>query len=178
MKIKDIALTDEAVIREALKTVTEYANRHPDSMFNVDECVEQAVNAISIVWKTVKHSYFGLTAKDRQTIDELRYRIEAELRTRARAKAMGVLKSRTVRQINMVTAENVLSEELGKRGYQYHFCDWQQYRVKILIRLNNGKNMKFFVKYKDVPSKVQEILDNITTIINIITQTGLIVTIK
>ena len=168
MKIKDIALTDEAVIREALKTVTEYANRHPDSMFNVDECVEQ----------TVKHSYFGLTAKDRQTIDELRYRIEAELRTRARAKAMGVLKSRTVRQINMVTAENVLSEELGKRGYQYHFCDWQQHRVKILIRLNNGKNMKFFVKYKDVPSKVQEILDNITTIINIITQTGLIVTIK
>lgn len=167
MKIKDIALTDEAVIREALKTVTEYANRHPDSMFNVDECVEQAVNAI-----------FGLTAKDRQTIDELRYRIEAELRTRARAKAMGVLKSRTVRQINMVTAENVLSEELSKRGYQYHFCDWQQYRVKILIRLNNGKNMKFFVKYKDVPSKVQEILDNITTIINIITQTGLTVTIK
>lgn len=38
--------------------------------------------------------------------------------------------------------------------------------------------MKFFVKYKDVPAKVTEILDNITTIINIITQTGLIVTIK
>lgn len=178
MKKEDIALTDEAVIREALKTVTEYANRHPDSMFNVDECVEQTVNAISTVWHIARYSSHRLKIVQFPSIDELRNRIEAELRTRARAKAMGVLKSRTVRQINMVTAENVLSEELGKRGYQYHFCDWQQYRVKILIRLNDGKNMKFYVKYKDVPSKVQEILDNITTIINIITQTGLIVTIK
>ena len=173
-------LDDEAMIRRVLRTVTEYAERHPGDSFNVDECVEKTVKSIPQVWKQIYHPYriSGIPSSEQYAIEELTGRIQAKLRSRARAKALGVLKSRTIRQFSIVTAENLLTEGLNSRGFDRHYLEWQKYRVKVSLPLQSNKKMTFFVKFKDVPAKVPEILDSIASIRDIIVKNELNVMIR
>ena len=46
-KRKPFPLTDEEVIREALKTVTEYANRNPGDKFDINACTDAVLASVT-----------------------------------------------------------------------------------------------------------------------------------
>ena len=91
-KREPFPLTDEEVIREALKAVTSYASRHTEEAFVLDDAVEWALAAVESVWRKARHyySYRPLGIADRQELEELSARIRQELRARACKKAMEI----------------------------------------------------------------------------------------
>ena len=56
-------MTDEEVIREALKTVTEYSNRNPGDTFNVNVCVERTLASVHRVWREARKYSFHQALK-------------------------------------------------------------------------------------------------------------------
>jgi hypothetical protein len=54
-KREPFPLTDEEVIRKALKTVTDYSNRNPGDTFNVNVCVERTLASVHRVWREARN---------------------------------------------------------------------------------------------------------------------------
>ena len=172
-------LTDEQVIREALKTVTDYANHNPGDEFRINDCIDRTLASVKDIWKKARHySYYQtLKQEDLKEITHLVQRIETDLRARAYIKATECLKNRTIRQINMSTAEAVIVYELRQRGFQYFF-DWPKLRVKVSVKLECGSAMTFIVKYKDIrEGKLTGILDKVLAIADLYNKTGVAVTV-
>ncbi len=160
-------MTDEEVIREALKTVTDYANRHPGDQFNINNCIDQAVSSVKEIWKKVRHysSHQALKWEDQDEITRLICRTTTDLRARAYMKATECLKNRKIQQINIATAESLITYELRQRGFMFSFI-WQKLRVKVSIKLECGSAMTFIVKYKDIrEGKLFQILDEVMSVV-------------
>lgn len=171
-------MTDEQIIREALKTVTEYAHRHPDGQFDINECIQQTIFSVERVWRVAHHTWRSFTAAERRELDELLMRIKDELSARAYLKANACLKGRMVLKVNQANAEALLTYEMGRRGLPYHF-DWQSFRVKVSLKLACKSEMTFIVKYKDIRAgKLSEILDRAMTVVEALEASGGNITVK
>ncbi len=160
-------MTDEEVIREALKTVTDYANRHPEDQFNINNCIDYVIASVKDIWKKARHySYHQtLTWDDQDEITRLVCRITTDLRARAYIKASKCLKNRKIQQINKATAEALITYELRQRGFMFSFI-WQKLRVKVSIKLECGSAMTFIVKYKDIrEGKLLQIMDEVMSVV-------------
>ena len=167
-KRKPFPLTDEEVIREALKTVTEYANRHPGDEFNINACTDAVMASVTEIWMKARGytSARALKWEDQDECSQLVSRIRMDLRARAYIKATECLKNRQIQKINMSTAEALIAYELRQRGLKFFF-EWQKLRVKVSIKLDCGSAMTFIVKYKDL--REGKLLDILNTIIAIVT---------
>ena len=166
-------MTDEEVIREALKTVTDYANRHPGDQFNINNCIDHALASVKDICKKARHysSYQALKWEDQDEITRLIRRIATDLRARAYIKATECLKNRKIQQINMATAESLITYELRQRGFMFSFI-WQKLRVKVSIKLECGSAMTFIVKYKDIrEGKLLQILDEVMAVVEPLNKT-------
>lgn len=166
-------MTDEEVIREALKMVTEYANRHPGDEFNINECIDYTLGAVKRIWRTARKypPNSTLTYEDISEISILANRIATELRARTYIKATECLKNRKLLEINKTTAEALISYELRQRGFKFFF-EWQKLRVKVSLQLESGNGMTFIVKYKDIrEGKLQQILEDIMAIVEPLNRT-------
>lgn len=166
-------MTDEEVIREALKMVTDYANRHPGDEFNINECIDYTLGSVKRIWRTArKYSpNSALTYEDISEISILANRIATELRARSYIKATECLKNRKLLEINKTTAEALISYELRQRGFKFFF-EWQKLRVKVSLQLESGNGMTFIVKYKDIrEGKLQQILEDIMAIVEPLNRT-------
>lgn len=160
-------MTDEEVIREALKYVTDYSNRHPGDEFNINECIDYTLGSVKRIWRTARKYLPNstLTYEDISEISLLANRIATELRARTYIKATECLKNRKLLEINKTTAEALISYELRQRGFKFFF-EWQKLRVKVSIQLECGNGMTFIVKYKDIrEGKLQQILEDIMAIV-------------
>ena len=172
-KRKPFPLTDEEVIREALKTVTEYANRHPGEEFNINACTDAVMASVTEIWMKARGYTSARAIKwvDQDECSQLVSRISMDLRARAYIKATEFLKNRKVQKINMSTAEALIAYELRQRGLKFFF-EWQKLRVKVSIKLDCGSAMTFIVKYKDIrEGKLLDILDTIMAIVTPLNQT-------
>ena len=172
-KREPFPLSDEEVIREALKTVTDYANRHPGDQFDINKCVDNALASVKDIWKNARKysGYRTLSSEDIDEVTRLRQRIATDLRARAYIKATGCLKNRKIQQINMATAESLITYELRQRGFKFSFV-WQKLRVKVSIILECGRAMTFIVKYKDIrEGKLLQIMDEIMAVVEPLNRT-------
>ena len=172
-KRKPFPLTDEEVIREALKTVTEYANRHPGEEFNINACTDAVMASVTEIWMKARgYTYVRtLRGNEQDECSQLVSRISMDLRARACIKATECLKNRQIQKINMSTAEALIAYELRQRGLKFFF-EWQKLRVKVSIKLDCGSAMTFIVKYKDLrEGKLLDILDTIMAIVTPLNQT-------
>ena len=172
-KRKPFPLTDEEVIREALKTVTEYANRHPGEEFNINACTDAVMASVTEIWMKARGYTSARAIKwvDQDECSQLVSRISMDLRARAYIKATECLKNRKIQQINMSTAEALIAYELRQRGLKFFF-EWQRLRVKVSIKLECCCGMTFIVKYKDIrEGKLLDILDTIMAIVTPLNQT-------
>ncbi len=166
-KREPFPMTDEEVIREALKTVTEYSNRNPGDTFNVNVCVERTLASVHRVWREARKYSFhqALKWEDQVEFTDLVHRITDDLRARAFAKANECLKNRKIHEINKAAANALISYELHQRGFSYSF-EWQKLRVKVSIKLERGKALTFIVKYKDIrEGRLPKILDEVFAVI-------------
>ena len=166
-------MTDEEVIREALKKVTDYANRHPGDQFNINDCIDHAVSSVKDIWKTARHysSYQALKLEDDDEITRLVCRINTDLRARAYIKETECLKNRKIMKINMATAEALITYELRQRGFMVSYI-WQKRRVKVSIKLECGSAMTFIVKYKDIrEGKLLQIMDEVMAVVEPLNKT-------
>ena len=166
-------MTDEEVIREALKTVTDYANRHPGDQFNINYCIDYTVASVKDIWKKARNysSYKALSQEDVDEVTRLICRISTDLRARACIKAAECLKNRKILQINMATAEALITYELRQRGFMFSFV-WQTLRVKVSIKLECGRAMTFIVKYKDIrEGKLLQIMDEVMAVVEPLNKT-------
>ena len=166
-------LSDEEVIREALKTVTDYANRHPGDKFDINKCVDHALASVKDVWKNAR-KYSGYKTLSKEDVDEitrLRCRIATDLRARAYIKATKCLKDRKIQKINIATAEALITYELRQRGFMFSFI-WQKLRVKVSIKLECGRAMTFIVKYKDIrEGKLLQVMDEVMAVVEPLNRT-------
>ena len=172
-KREPFPMSDEEVIREALKTVTDYANRHPGDQFNINDCIDNALASVKVIWKKARRysSYQTLKWEDQDEITRLVSRIATDLRARAYIKATQCLKNRTIRQIDMATAEALITYELRKRGFKFFYV-WQKLRVKVSIKLVCNSAMTFIVRYKDIrEGKLPLILDEVMAVVEPIERT-------
>lgn len=172
-KREPFPMTDEEVIREALKTVTDYANRHPEDQFNINSCIDHAVSSVEDIWKRARHCSSGqaLRREDQDELTRLTRRITTDLRARAYTKATACLKSRKFLQINMAAAEALITHELRRRGFLFSFV-WQKLRVKVSIKLERGSAMTFIVKYKDIrEGKLLQIMDEVMAVVEPLNKT-------
>ena len=172
-KRKPFPLTDEEVTREALKTVTDYANRHPGDEFNMNACTDAVMTSVMTIWMKARGYTSSTTLKweDQDEYSQLVSRIRMDLRARAYIKATECLKNRKIQKINMSTAEALIAYELRQRGLLFFF-EWQKLRVKVSIKLDCGSAMTFIVKYKDIhEGKLLDILDAIMAIVTPLNQT-------
>ena len=154
-------LTDEQVIREALKATTPYARAHPDDMFVVNDCVDHVLSAVESVWRRARgySSYRNLSRKDEKELTGLSTRVQSELRARACKKALEYKKGRIVQNINRSTAEALILYELRQRDCEF-YLEFQAQRVKISIRINDNTAQTLTVKYKEIhQGRLTEILD-------------------
>ena len=166
-------LSDEEVIREALKTVTDYANRHPGDQFNINNCIDYALASVKDIWKKARNysSYKALSREDVDEVTRLVCRITTSLRARAYIKATECLKNRKIQQINMATTEALITYELRQRGFMFSF-NWQKLRVKVSIKLECGRAMTFIVKYKDIrEGKLLQIMDEVMSVVEPLNKT-------
>lgn len=172
-KREPFPLSDEEVIREALKTVTDYANRHPGDQFNINNCIDHALASVKDIWKKARN-YSTYKALSREDVDEatrLICRITTDLRARAYIKATECLKNRKIQQINMATTEALITYELRQRGFMFSF-NWQKLRVKVSIKLECGSAMTFIVKYKDIrEGKLLQIMDEVMAVVEPLNKT-------
>ena len=160
---KPFPMTDEQIIREALKTVTEYADYHPGDSFQVYDCIEKTVNSVKTILRRARGyaPHQALKREDLEEINDIFNRIEAQLRERAEAKANDCLKKRKIREIDIAAAEVLLSAELRKNGLQFFFR-WQKLRVRVTVRLEGDRAMTFAVKYKEIrEGKLGEIMERV-----------------
>ena len=175
-KREPFPLSDEEVIREALKAVTSYASRHTEEAFVLDDAVEWALAAVESVWRKARHyfSYRPLGLADRQELEELSARIRQELRARACKKAMESLKSRKMLQINKATAEAVLTYELRRRGCEFFF-EFQAYRVRVFVRAGEKHALSFVIWYKMLQQeqRLTQALDAVAAIAEQVRLSGL-----
>ena len=172
-------MTDEQVIREALKTVTEYANHYVGDAFSVEHCIDRTVASVKDVWRRARGyaPHQALKWDDQDEIAQLLLRIKTDLRARAYIKATECLKNRKILEINKMTAEALITYELRRRGIK-HFFEWQKLRVKVSIKLECGRAMTFIVKYKDIrEGKLQVILDGIMAVVESLNNTGVNITV-
>ena len=172
-KREPFPLSDEEVIREALKTVTDYANRHPGDQFDINKCVDNALASVKDIWKNARNysGYKTLSSEDIDEITRLKCRIATDLRARAYIKATACLKNRKIQQINMATAESLITYELRQRGFKFSFV-WQKLRVKVSIILECGRAMTFIVKYKDIrEGKLLQIMDEVMAVVEPLNRT-------
>ena len=163
-------LTDEQVIREALKTVTEYSNCHPGDTFNTTCCIDQTLAAVKTVWKNARHYSPHQTLKqdDLAEITKIYNRICDDLRTRAAAKIMECLKRRRIREIDIATADALISAQMRKRGYCFFFT-WQKLRVKVTIKIPGNRALIFAIKYKDIrDGKLDGIIEDVVAVVDAI----------
>lgn len=166
-------MTDEEVIREALKTVKDYADRHPGDQFDINDCIDHAVSSVRDIWKKARNysSHQTLTLEDQDEITRLVRRISADLRARAYVKATECMKKRKILQITMAAAEALITQELRRRGFMFFF-DWQKLRVKVSIRLECGRALTFIVKYKDIrEGKLLRIMEEVMTVVEPLNKT-------
>ncbi len=166
-------MSDEEVIREALKMVTDYANHHPGDQFNINECIDYVLASVKKIWKTARHysTYQTLKWEDQNEVTKLSLRIATDLRARAYIKATECLKNRKIHQINMATAEALISYELRQRGFSFFFT-WQKLRVRVSIKLACDRAMTFIVKYKDIrEGKLLQVLDEVMAIVEPLNKT-------
>lgn len=160
-------MTDEEVICEALKTVTDYANRHPGDQFNINNCIDHTLASVKGIWKKARDysNYMALSQEDADEVSRLICRISTDLRAQAYIKAIECLKNREIQQINMATAESLITYELRQRGFMFSFV-WQKLRVKVSIKLECGSAMTFIVKYKDIrEGKLHMIMDEVMDVV-------------
>ena len=172
-KRKPFPLTDEEVIREALKTVMEYANRNPGDKFDINACTDAVLASVTDIWMKARGytSTRALKWEDKDEYSQLVSRIRMDLRARAYIKATECLKNRKIQQINMSTAEALIAYELRQRGLKFFF-EWQKLRVKVSIKLECCCGMTFIAKYKDIrEGKLLDILDTIMAIVTPLNQT-------
>ena len=156
-----LALSDEEVIREALKAVTSYASKHTEEDFVLNDCVDWALAAVESVWRKARgySPYRPIFGDDEKELSELKARIAQELRARACKKGMESLKHRKMVQINRATAEAVLSYELRQRGCEFFF-EFQTHRARVYVRAGEDHALNFYIRYKDLrQDKLTEILD-------------------
>ena len=167
-------MTDEEVIREALRTVTDYAKRHPDNQFDINQCIEWVLASVKGVWKRARNyaPYMTLTQEDLDELTRLVCRITPDLRTRACLKAAECQKGRKIRQINISTAEALISYELRQRGLPYHL-EWQQFRVKVSIRLDHARALTFIVWFKDIrEGRLHQVLEEVLAVAEALNRTS------
>ena len=172
-KRESFPMTDEEVIREALKTVTDYANHHPGDQFNINNCIDYALASVKEIWKKARKysSHKALSREDVDEITQLISRITTNLRARAYIKATECLKNRKILQINMATAEALITYELRQRGFMFSFI-WQKLRVKVSIKLECGCAITFIVKYKDIrEGKLLQIMDEVMAVVEPLNKT-------
>lgn len=172
-------LTDEQVIREALKTVTDYANRYAGDTFSVEHCIDCTVASVKDVWRRARDyaPHQALKWDDQDEIAQLLLRIRTDLRARAYIKATECLKNRKILEINKMTAEALITYELRRRGMK-HFFEWQKLRVKVSIKLECGRAMTFIVKYKDIrEGKLLDILGEIMAVVEPLNNTDTNITV-
>ena len=103
-KRKPFPLTDEEVIREALKTVTEYANRHPGEEFNINACTDAVMASVTEIWMKARGYTSARAIKwvDQDECSQLVSRISMDLRARACIKATECLRNRKIQKINII----------------------------------------------------------------------------
>ena len=171
---KPFPLTDEQIIREALKTVTEYADGHRGDSFNTTCCIDQTMASVKTVWKNARNyaPHQALKQDDLEEINEIYGRIGTDLRTRAEAKMLDVLKRRRIREIDIATADALISAELRKRGYRFFFT-WQQLRVKVTLQVAGNQALTFIVKFKDIRNgKLDGIIEGVMAVVDAIVASG------
>ena len=168
-------LSEEQVIREALKTVTDYANSHPEDRFDINQCMSETLASVKKIWLKARNisEFQTLCQEDLNEIASLTEKVRTELLARAYDKANGCLKNRKILQINMTTAEALITHALRQNGLK-HFYVWQKYRVRVSIKMDNGKVLTAFIKYKDIQEgKLPGIMETIVQAVNIHNNAGI-----
>ena len=178
-KREPFPLTDEEVIRKALKTVTDYSNRNPGDTFNVNVCVERTLASVHRVWREARNysPHQALKWEDQVEFTDLIHRVTDDLRARAFAKANECLKNRKIHEINKSAADALIAYELRQRGFSFSF-EWQKLRVKVSVKLECGKALTFIVKYKDIrEGRLSKILDEVCAVIEPLNKSGSILSV-
>ena len=161
---KPFPLTDEQVIREALKRVSSYARAHPGDDFNTEDCVREALRSVETVYRTAREGPFvklPLRRWEEAELKQILSRVEAPLEERARKKAAGIFWKRKVLQISRVTTRAVIASGLRERGLRYFFED-KQHHLLVTVMLSHGRAMSFNIADKGVAvGDLDRIIDSI-----------------
>ena len=164
---KSFPMTDEQVIRAALKTVTSYDGCHPGDTFNTTACIDQVMTSVKQIWREARFyaPHQPLKREDLEEINDIMTRIGPELRARAQAKITECLKKRRIRDIDMAASEALISAEMRKRGLKF-FYNWQKLRVRVSLKLDEGRAFSFIVKYKEVrEGKLDSIIESVMNVV-------------
>lgn len=142
-------MTDEQVIEQALKTVTEYAKNHNGDAFDADECVKSTIKAIEPIYRGVRFPGRILSPSQAKELRELTKRVKPELERKAKELAYECMKKQKVDSINLTTYEALITSELRARGYMFLF-QWQKNKVLVTIKVSDTLACTQEIKYSDI----------------------------
>ena len=164
-------LTEEEIIRDALRAVPEYLESIRSSgVFRLEKCVEEETRRLEKLYRTGTglRQYLPLSKKELADMDAFTAHFIPILTERTLAVQQRYMKQRRISEINAITARELISAEFQKAGLTAEVTG-QRYRAKVVVSLPAG-NLRFYVRYKDLGREgirydvVGEVLDMINTI--------------
>jgi len=144
-------LTEEEIIREALRAVPEYMERiRSTGTFNLETCVYAEVKRIERLYKEcmgiLQHS--RMTRNQIHDMDAYTSYFVPVLMEKTLPIQQRYMQQRRVSQLNAITARALIPEEFKKVGLKAEVTG-QKYRAKVVVTLP-ATNVRFYVRYKDI----------------------------
>ena len=144
-------LTEEEIIRDALRAVPEYLESiRASGVFRLEKCVEEETRRLEKLYRTGKgiRQYLPLSKKELADMEAFTAHFIPILTERTLAVQQRYMKQRRISEINAITARELISAGFRKAGLTAEVTG-QRYRAKVVVSLPAG-NLRFYVRYKDL----------------------------
>lgn len=152
-KLRD--MSEEEILVEALRAVTEYRERiRATHKFVLDDCVRAALNRIEACFRADRGlKYYGaIPERDRRELNVLLAHYRPKLLEEIEPIQTRYMQQRVVSAISAVTAQNTIPAAFTKEGLVAEVTG-QTHRAKVEVDLTPSMKVKFYVRYRDLNTK-------------------------
>ena len=157
-------MTEEEILKEALKAVPEYLERiRQTGQFDLKECIRLEQGRIEKLFKSrrgrpsvpnmprpLSFRRDEATAKaEKAALESLLAHFNGILTERTCLVQDRYLRSRRVSEINSIAAKATITARLKEAGYE-SVVTGQRYRARVEVQVAKGYRLRFYVNYKDI----------------------------
>ncbi len=170
-------MTEEQIIERALKVVRDYLTTiRISGVFDTDRCMQGFVIP---EMKKLYREQMGLPkatklhGRELQEQDLFLAHFDERLLEGIASLRQKYLRDRKVQDINAITAKSIITEAFEKAGMSATVIP-QRYRARVLVSIVKGRELRFYVRYKDLGNEnlIDEIITTVNTIKDGLTRLG------